>query len=248
MSTLDATENANDTISGGSITHVGQAFFDQELITLVETKEPYTRNTQKFKLNADDWYLAEEAATINPLIEYVLLGDDVSEGVFGWMSFGMDINNAFNITPAAFLRENGGEPNLAAAAAWIIGSAIINPTGGPLTGIVVPTGAPSETATTSTAVDSTLSTAVVLTISSSSTSKCAYKLYKGAPPFRARPYGDNDSQSEDGHFPNTGKGSAKGGATTSLAARAGSLGLRYGHSPRLTLSVTRLDKISISGL
>lgn len=111
MTSQDATVNANETLSGGSVTHVGQMFFDQDLISQVETVEPYASNTQDITKNADDSILAEEAGTVDPFIEYILLGEDVSDGVFGWLAFGMDTTNSFNITPAAYLTADGGVAN-----------------------------------------------------------------------------------------------------------------------------------------
>jgi hypothetical protein len=111
LSHNNATLNANDTLTGGSITHVGQMFFDQELISLVETEEPYASNTQELTVNADDNILTEEAADVDPFVEYVLLGYDVSEGLFGWLAFGMDSTSAYNVTPAVYWTEDGGVEN-----------------------------------------------------------------------------------------------------------------------------------------
>ena len=108
MSRLNATVNANSTLSGGHITHVGQMFFDQDLITLADTVEPYASNEQEVTSNSDDSILAEEAEDVDPFVEYVMLGDDISEGLFGWLAFGMDSTNSYNITPAAYWTEEGG--------------------------------------------------------------------------------------------------------------------------------------------
>jgi protocatechuate 3,4-dioxygenase beta subunit len=111
MTSLDATVNANETLSGGSVTHVGQMFFDQDLIAEVDKVEPYVNNEQELTTNADDSILSEEAATTDPFIEYVLLGDSVADGLFGWLAFGMDTTASYNITPAAYLTEHGGVEN-----------------------------------------------------------------------------------------------------------------------------------------
>jgi protocatechuate 3,4-dioxygenase beta subunit len=111
LSHLNATMNTNATLTGGSITHVGQMFFDQDLISLVETEEPYASNTQELTINADDSILSEEAADVDPFVEYVLLGDDVSEGLFGWLAFGLDSTSAYNVTPAVYWTEDGGVVN-----------------------------------------------------------------------------------------------------------------------------------------
>jgi uncharacterized low-complexity protein len=165
MSRLNATVNANSTISDGHITHVGQMFFDQDLITLADTVEPYASNDQGLTLNSDDSILAEEAADVDPFVEYVLLGDDISEGLFGWLAFGMDSTNAYNITPAAYWTDEGGVENENSGGMG----------GGPPSGAgpsgAMPTGAMTSGATvessTSTAVASSLSVAVASSAASS---------------------------------------------------------------------------------
>ncbi|EMD87307.1 hypothetical protein COCC4DRAFT_134246 [Bipolaris maydis ATCC 48331] len=106
-----ASLNANKTLAGGNITHVGQVFFDQDLITLVEAEEPYTTNTQELTTNAQDFILAEEAEEVDPMVEYVLLGDNVSDGIFGWIAFGIDTTSSYNVTPAVYYTSEGGVKN-----------------------------------------------------------------------------------------------------------------------------------------
>jgi protocatechuate 3,4-dioxygenase beta subunit len=143
LSHLNATLNTNDTLTDGSITHVGQMFFDQDLISLVEAEEPYASNTQELTINADDSILSEEAADVDPFVEYVLLGDDVSEGLFGWLAFGVDSTSAYNVTPAVYWTEAGGVVN---PDAGMGGGPEGAPSGGRPSGTRVPTGAmPSST-------------------------------------------------------------------------------------------------------
>ena len=52
--------------------------------------------------------LATEAASSDPVIEYSLLGEDVSDGVFGWIAFGIDLTNEETVSPAASLYAGGG--------------------------------------------------------------------------------------------------------------------------------------------
>ncbi|EUC40310.1 hypothetical protein COCMIDRAFT_9781 [Bipolaris oryzae ATCC 44560] len=111
LSHVGASLNANNTLAGGNITHVGQLFFDQDLISLVETQEPYASNTQELTTNADDDILAGEAAEVDPFVEYVLLGDDVSEGIFGWIAFGMDTAASYDVSPAVYYTSEGGVEN-----------------------------------------------------------------------------------------------------------------------------------------
>lgn len=81
------------------------------MISKVEATSPYSTNTQDLTENADDSILSEEADTIDPFVEYVLLGDDVSDGVFGWISLGVDVSENSEITPAAEYTADGGVEN-----------------------------------------------------------------------------------------------------------------------------------------
>ncbi|KAE8311386.1 Intradiol ring-cleavage dioxygenase [Aspergillus transmontanensis] len=104
----------NGTITGmydSKSSHVGQIFFDQDLISVVEETSPYSTNTQELTTNAEDSILAEEAETIDPFVEYVFLGDDVSEGIFGWISVGVDSTQYTSVSAATFYTEEGGVEN-----------------------------------------------------------------------------------------------------------------------------------------
>jgi len=78
------------------------------LITAVELTSPYSTNTQDLTLNADDAILTEEAASSDPVVEYSLLGEDVADGIFAWIAFGIDLTNEYTVTPAASLYASGG--------------------------------------------------------------------------------------------------------------------------------------------
>ncbi|KAL5340967.1 Intradiol ring-cleavage dioxygenase [Aspergillus crustosus] len=99
----------NNTISGlytSTSSHVGQVFFDQDLISLVEKTEHYATNTQELTLNAEDSILLQELNDdIDPFVEYVLLGEDVSEGVFAWINVVVDSSES---TSGGVENENSG--------------------------------------------------------------------------------------------------------------------------------------------
>ncbi|KAL1642796.1 hypothetical protein SLS58_005301 [Diplodia intermedia] len=102
----------NGTISGGgSTSHVGQLFFDQDLLYEVETFEPYSTNTQEWTLNDEDSILSGEADDIDPVVEYVLLGDSVADGIFSWITVGIDSTANYTVTPAAYYSAEGGYEN-----------------------------------------------------------------------------------------------------------------------------------------
>jgi hypothetical protein len=105
---FNGTTYPNGTYGGGYVSHVGQLFFDQDLITQVEATSPYTANAQVLTLNSADQIFAEESASSDPMVEYSLLGDDVSAGVFGWVAFGIDLSSEYTVSAAASLYADGG--------------------------------------------------------------------------------------------------------------------------------------------
>ena len=102
---------ANNTFAGTSISHVGQLFFDQSLITAVEKTSPYSTNTQALTTNARDGILAQEAATTDPVVEYVLVGNSVADGIVSWITVGVDPTKSKVISAAATYGQNGGVAN-----------------------------------------------------------------------------------------------------------------------------------------
>ncbi|KAK2611767.1 hypothetical protein N8I77_005091 [Diaporthe amygdali] len=70
--------------------HVGQLFFDASLIGQVEARYPYSANSQHLILNSEDAVLIKEADSSDPLVQYVFLGKTVQEGIFAWITLGID--------------------------------------------------------------------------------------------------------------------------------------------------------------
>jgi protocatechuate 3,4-dioxygenase beta subunit len=109
LGTYNGTLLDNNTYSGGYSSHVGQIFFDQDLISQVETTSPYSDNAQTLTTNEEDTIFSQSAAdTFDPVVEYALLGDDVSEGILAWISIGIDMTRAEVISPAGELTSDGG--------------------------------------------------------------------------------------------------------------------------------------------
>ncbi|GAP89515.1 putative extracellular dioxygenase [Rosellinia necatrix] len=107
----DATPRENQTIFDTTASHVGQIFFDQDLTDLVETVSPYSTNTQPITTNSDDMLISTSLATSDAIVNYVMLGETVSDGILAWISFG--INTTYTSTPsvAATYYEGGGVAN-----------------------------------------------------------------------------------------------------------------------------------------
>ncbi|KAF2645217.1 aromatic compound dioxygenase [Massarina eburnea CBS 473.64] len=143
----NATVLANNTLAGGSISHVGQLFFDQSLISLVEAAAPYNTNTQPLTTNAQDGIFAEEAANVDPVLHYTLVGNSIEEGLFGWISFGLDSTVNKTVRAAASWTENGGVPNPNAGGPGGPGGPGGSGRPPPSGGFPPPTGAPFPTST-----------------------------------------------------------------------------------------------------
>jgi hypothetical protein len=100
----------NNTYTGGTIAHIGQFFFDQDLITKVEATSPYSTNTIAITTNANDRVVQGELVNdSDPFLNYVLLGDTVEDGLFMWVSFGVNTTATYTASPAAELTADGGE-------------------------------------------------------------------------------------------------------------------------------------------
>ncbi|KAM7211411.1 Intradiol ring-cleavage dioxygenase [Rhypophila decipiens] len=110
---LNATAQPNGTLMDLTAAHVGQIYFDQELIDAVETQSPYTENTQALTTNAQDFLLRQAAAVSDPFMEYVFLGEqgDLAGGLMSWISFGINVTLARQMSAASTLYAEGGKAN-----------------------------------------------------------------------------------------------------------------------------------------
>lgn len=106
--TGSATPRANGTIDEATVSHVGQFYFDQALSDEVERLAPYSANAQPLTANADDRLLLADLATSDPIVEYVLLGETVADGLLAWFSFGVNMTATREARVAATYYEGGG--------------------------------------------------------------------------------------------------------------------------------------------
>ncbi|KAJ4465636.1 Intradiol ring-cleavage dioxygenase [Lentinula edodes] len=114
---LNATLLSNNTLSGGTVPHVGQVFWDQDLINDVEATYPYNTNTIAITENVDDRVFSTETedTTSDPVLEYVYLGSDLSDGLSAWVTIAVntsatyDPNYSFVWTSDGSIAESGGE-------------------------------------------------------------------------------------------------------------------------------------------
>ncbi|KAK7708297.1 hypothetical protein SLS57_009031, partial [Botryosphaeria dothidea] len=58
-----------------------------------------------------DTIMEGEAEDVDSVAEYVLLGDDVTSGIFSWIAVGIDPTANYTVTPAAYCSANSGYSN-----------------------------------------------------------------------------------------------------------------------------------------
>lgn len=101
----------NNTITGGNVSHVGQVFFDQDLVNEIDTFYPYTTNPNAILPNSRDMALASEAVTTDPVVNYVYVGESASEGLVTWITVGIGTSATYDVQTATWLTADGGVEN-----------------------------------------------------------------------------------------------------------------------------------------
>lgn len=108
----NATQLENGTLTGGSVPHIGQLFWDQSLISEVEATAPYSGNALDLTTNAEDHVFGAEeteGSTSDPVFDYVYITDDITDGLFGWIVIGVDPSASYTPTYSFELTSGGGE-------------------------------------------------------------------------------------------------------------------------------------------
>jgi len=111
----------NGTYIGGTISHIGQIFWDAALITAVNSIEPYVSNTDVITANVDDNVYPDEAVGYDPVPNYMYLGGDIADGLFAWTTVGVDLTKDSDISAAAALTASGGVQDDSTSAGTSIG-------------------------------------------------------------------------------------------------------------------------------
>ncbi|KIW03340.1 uncharacterized protein PV09_05550 [Verruconis gallopava] len=95
---LNAEVLPNNTLTGGTVPHVGQLFWDQDLIYAVEATYPYNQNNITITTNAEDRVFSTETAdtTSDPVFEYVYIGNSLSDGLFGWVTIAVNVSATYD--------------------------------------------------------------------------------------------------------------------------------------------------------
>jgi hypothetical protein len=101
----------NNTIQGGTISHVGQFYFEPSLLQTVEKLSPYNTNRQVHVQNAvDTIYRQGTANGDNPVITITFLGATLQDGLHGVIDVGVNPKATRRPNPVNFWTANGGVP------------------------------------------------------------------------------------------------------------------------------------------
>ncbi|KAF2690896.1 aromatic compound dioxygenase [Lentithecium fluviatile CBS 122367] len=112
----NATLRDNSTTSGGAVTHIGQLFYPEDLITEVEATSPYNTNTVERTTNDEDmWSIVQAEDDYDPIPQFIYLGDSVSDGLLAWIQIGVNSSADYSgddyYSVAATYYESGGVAN-----------------------------------------------------------------------------------------------------------------------------------------
>jgi len=108
---LGATKQANNTITGGRAAHVGQLYFDQPFLTAIDKVAPYSSNKMKVTQNTADFLFMQGANGDDPIVRYAMVSNNLADGVFAWIRFGINQQANKAVNPAAWWTANGGVMN-----------------------------------------------------------------------------------------------------------------------------------------
>lgn len=98
----DSDSDPEESVSNNVVSLCAQIFFDQELASSSRQVPPYSQNKQPFTNNADDGFLAQEAAGhFDPFVSWAYLGDDISDGLLAWVTVGANMTEHRNLVVAA---------------------------------------------------------------------------------------------------------------------------------------------------
>ncbi|RDW65720.1 intradiol ring-cleavage dioxygenase [Aspergillus mulundensis] len=108
---LNATLLPNNTLTGGSVPHIGQLFWDQDLIYAVEDTEPYASNSVAITTNAEDRVFSDETSgtSSDPVFNYVYLGDELEDGLLGWVTVAVDLSAEYSPAYSFVWTDSGSE-------------------------------------------------------------------------------------------------------------------------------------------
>lgn len=106
---------ANQTYSNTDIQHVGQLFFEEDLLNEVYSLSPYSAHlaTLNRTLNSEDSiYSVANAGGYSAIIDVALLGETVADGLVGYITVGINSSAAGLATTGTDVNPNGFIPTV----------------------------------------------------------------------------------------------------------------------------------------
>lgn len=88
-----------------------RALFTVERHRHAPTLSGMTCQIRRVGPRGDDGILGEEADPSDPFVEYVFLGEDISDGILAWIGISIDPTSNQEITSAATRHKDGGVAN-----------------------------------------------------------------------------------------------------------------------------------------
>ncbi|KAJ5083513.1 hypothetical protein N7456_012940 [Penicillium angulare] len=108
---LNTTLLPNNTLAGGYTPHIGQFFYDQDLIEKVESTYPYNTNKIPQTHNSVDRVFSQETedSTSDPVLHYAYLGDKIEDGIFAWVQVAINTTAQHYPYYTNVLTDDGGK-------------------------------------------------------------------------------------------------------------------------------------------
>ncbi|KAH7377399.1 Intradiol ring-cleavage dioxygenase [Pyrenochaeta sp. MPI-SDFR-AT-0127] len=101
----------NNTIQGGTISHVGQFYIDQAFLDQVEKTAPYNTNKQAVTKNAVDMlFNMGKQGGDDPVMKASLIGNKIEDGIYATIDIGVNPRARQNPQPVNLWTANGGIP------------------------------------------------------------------------------------------------------------------------------------------
>lgn len=115
---MNVTTLPNNTllVETGTVTHIGQLFWNEVVRTAVEETDIYATNSQAVVNNADDmWSVLMADSSYDPFPEFLYLGDSIEDGLFAWKQIGLNTSADWTddeyYSIAGYITEDGGYAN-----------------------------------------------------------------------------------------------------------------------------------------
>jgi hypothetical protein len=101
----------NNTIQGGTVSHVGQFYIEQNFLGQVEKTPPYNTNKQAVTTNAVDplFNMAKQGGD-DPVMKISLIGKTIADGLYATIDVGVNPRARQNPRPVNMWTANGGVP------------------------------------------------------------------------------------------------------------------------------------------